>query len=503
MRRTPQECRYRAPLESANSAGQARCLLVARLTGVETDEVCIVRRDACEACCNALAPGAALNPVVASLTYQAAERIARTGGIAGCGVEAAKQLKARVGEHLRLVESGGSDSRLHADCSAPSNQRSGESPPKEPNGALNGQAGLPRAPGPRPARRRRGKVGLVGWNTSSGLGYQALDLARHLSIDRWLIPLHPHFATQWMPRVRCRVDVVPLRCGANRLRTWLTGLDWLLFAERPYFSQVVPIARRLGVNVACVPNWEFLHPGLDWLPHVELMICPTRHTYQHVCDWRLRYGFGWQAKYGPAPIDVGRFAFRRRRHCRRFVFVNGWGGGRGRYPDGAPTAYPRKGVELIAAAARAAPHLPFTVYSQRSNLPPLPANVELRAPPADNRRLYDDGDVCVQPSHWEGIGLQLLECQAAGMPLVTTDAPPMNEYRPLAAVPVSGTEVVLLCQDQPISSQLMKAEDLAETLDRIFGTDISEASLRARQFIERERSWTRWKSALDEMLQVT
>jgi hypothetical protein len=74
------------------------------------------------------------------------------------------------------------------------------------------------------------------------------------------------------------------------------------------------------------------------------------------------------------------------------------------------------------------------------------------------------------------------------MPLITTDAPPMNEYQPLVTVPVSGTEAVLLCQDQPISSQLMKAEDLAQLLDRMFETDISEASLRARRFIECERS---------------
>ncbi len=232
------------------------------------------------------------------------------------------------------------------------------------------------------------------------------------------------------------------------------------------------------------------------------MLCPTRHTFQHLLDWRARYGFGWDVEYLPAPVDLQRFPFRRRRTCSRFLFVNGWGGGLARYLDGSRTPYPRKGIELIAETARLAPHLPFTVYSQRHDLPPLPANVELKLPPADNRRLYRRGEICVQPSHWEGIGLQLLECQAAGMPLITTGAAPMNEYRPLAVIPTSGTEVVQLCGDQPLLAHLMKAEDLAEVLNRYFGSDVSEASLRARHGIEREHSWARWQTVVSDRFSV-
>ena len=112
-------------------------------------------------------------------------------------------------------------------------------------------------------------------------------------------------------------------------------------------------------------------------------------------------------------------------------------------------------------------------------------------PPARNADLYRDGDVCVQPSHWEGLGLQLLECQAAGMPLVTTDAPPMNECRPYRAVAVAETEIVHLNGDEPLESQLVRPEDLAAVLESIFDTDIGDASEMAREFIERERSWPR------------
>src|SRR5262249_11062587 len=156
--------------------------------------------------------------------------------------------------------------------------------------------------------------------------------------------------------------------------------------------------------------------------------------------------------------------------------------------DGRLTNYRRKGGKIIVEAARIAPELNFLVYSQRGALPGSPQNIEFRGAPEDNRRLYIDGDVCVQPSHWEGIGLQLLECQAAGLPLVTTDAPPMNEYQPLRTIPVASQDIVRLT-DQPFVSPLMTAQNLVDVLRSIHNSDVSKASQQARTFIEREHSW--------------
>ena len=94
--------------------------------------------------------------------------------------------------------------------------------------------------------------------------------------------------------------------------------------------------------------------------------------------------------------------------------------------------------------------------------------------------MYDDGDVCVQPSHWEGLGLQLIECQAAGLPLVTTDAPPMNELHPLRTVPVAATEIVSVQGNHVFTSHRLSPEDLASTLEPLYGCDISQASQEAR-----------------------
>jgi glycosyltransferase involved in cell wall biosynthesis len=48
-------------------------------------------------------------------------------------------------------------------------------------------------------------------------------------------------------------------------------------------------------------------------------------------------------------------------------------------------------------------------------------------PAAEHLRLFASCHVCLAPSRWEGLGLHLYEAFAFGMPIVTTDIPPMNE----------------------------------------------------------------------------
>lgn len=328
------------------------------------------------------------------------------------------------------------------------------------------------------------RIGLVGSNGAQGLGYQNRDIARQLEVDRWLVTGRGR-ASRFVSR--------------QRKSAFLRSLDWVLFTQHPVIGLTEAACRR-GVRVACVPNWEFTSPELEWMSQVHLMICPTLHCYRHLCDWKRRYGFQWHAIHVPWPVDTAKFKFRPRHRCRRFLFINGGGGGRARRLDGTRTDYRRKGGGLISQAAEMAPELPFRIFSQSRPFRSVARNVAFQGAPKDNRRLYVEGDVCVQPSHWEGIGLQLLECQAAGIPLVTTDAPPMNEYNPLVTIPVIGREVVCLT-DQPFVSPHMSAQNIVEVLRSIHGSDILEASHEARAFIERVHSWKTAKHVIRSAMQ--
>lgn len=335
--------------------------------------------------------------------------------------------------------------------------------------------------------RETGRIGLVGWNTQTGLGTQNRDIVTHLPVDRWFVPGHPLLPTE-RPVPDQQVAMTYELSDAAAVRAWLSGLDWLLFAERPYMDSLPRAAAHAGVGVACIANWEWLQPNLQWLPFVDLMICPTHHCFQLMRDWKERYGYSWRAIHVPWPVDHHRFVFRQREICREFLFVNGFGGGETRRTDGTPAKYQRKGMELILQAAELCSDLKFIIRSLVPVPERIPRNVRIAPATRDNGHLYEEGDVCVQPSHFEGIGLQLLECQAAGMPLITTGAPPMTEAMPWKTIPVERSEVVEVGGGF-ISSQRMTPESLVNTLKPLVGTDIREASLAARRFVDSERRW--------------
>ena len=332
-----------------------------------------------------------------------------------------------------------------------------------------------------------GNIGLVGWNTSTGVGSINRDLVCQLGIKRWLSPPHPQ-----LPNTSCSIpsdiQIETDVSNPEKLLNWVRELDWLLFAERPYIEELPRIAAHNGVGIACIPMWEWVRPNLHWLQFVDLMICPTVHAYRQMEDWTRRYGFGWKTVYIPWPIDFQRFQFREREVCREFLFVNGWGGGAGYRLDGSPAPYHRKGLELIIAAARLAPDLKFIVRSLQPITFNLPPNVCVVASLEDNAGLYDKGDVCVQPSHYEGLGLQLLECQAAGMPLVTTSGPPMIEANPWRMIPTCGKDIINLWGSY-IATELMTPEALVSTIRPLVGMDIRSASRQARAYIESEHDW--------------
>jgi hypothetical protein len=432
-----------------------------------------VNGSVCDACCrHALPENARLNPVIASLVFAAAE-------------QAIQQSLLEPSEYVFLYQARQFAARW---LNARSNH--------EPCRAAPIESGTWQLPIPAPADSAgswsAGKhravpltIGLVGQHSPSGLGHMHKDIAMHLGIDRWLIPSFQDRSE--LPRgLPCRVDLLD-HPSDTQLLSWLRGLDVVLFIERPAIAGLTNLARQQGVTVVCVPMWEYLHPGQEWLDDVDLMLAPTQFTAALLWQWKWRFRFPWKLKTLPWPVDTDRFRFRQRSVCRRFVFVNGVGGRPALARDGFTALYQRKGLEVLFDAARLAPEIPIIVYSGVRSVD-VPASVELRPPPVDNSLLYCDADVCVQPSHWEGLGLQLLECQAAGMPLITTDAPPMNEHCPWALIPAK-VEPAFLRPQQCIVGARIDPHHLAASLRAVHGRRIGRASRSARRFIEREHSW--------------
>jgi glycosyltransferase involved in cell wall biosynthesis len=342
--------------------------------------------------------------------------------------------------------------------------------------------------GPPPFRRAR--VGIVGFNSASGLGYLMRDLATHGIADQWLVVSDPRNVPLDFPRTRAEIEIAPQQPSERYLANWLSRLDWVLLAEWCPFPELPRLAQEQGVRLALVPMWEHLSPLANWLRSIDLLICPTRWAYGMFQEWKKRFGFSWDVRYLAWPVSVERFRFRRRERCESLVFVCGRGGAQPLPFDGTPgRGTRRKGLDLVLAAARLEPDIPWIVYSQDSDIRAPSRNVVFRPPPRDNIGLYDEGDMCVQPSRFEGLGLPLLECQAAGLPLVTTHAPPMNEYEPFGLLHADGWTWGQLCEAQPICLPVIEPQSLVNVVRHLYGRDLRAASDAARAFIEREHNW--------------
>lgn len=339
-----------------------------------------------------------------------------------------------------------------------------------------------------PVEASEPRIGLVGWNTASGLGSCNRDAARNLPISRWLVPTHDRFPTLG-PVSDCEI-IRSRRHDDSAMRRFLLGLDAVLFFEIPYYRGLVETARAFGVRTVGVAMAECLPPGArGWPMQVDTLICPTWDCYRQVAHVVKR------SRYLPWPVDTERFRFTPRTRCERFIFAQGTGGGSD-----------RKGGQIVAAAARLAPEVPIVVYSQmddprmkiKYHKTTWPPHIDLRGPVQDETTIYDAGDVSIQPSRYEGLGLSLLEAQACGLPLVTTDGEPMREYRPLRTI--YSTQRTTVVQRATVAYDA-SPRHLADTMRELLGQDISAASLAARRYIEQERSWAaRREEVLDVLL---
>ena len=206
----------------------------------------------------------------------------------------------------------------------------------------------------------------------------------------------------------------------------LAEFDLVIWPEIVEAEQVKQ-AKAAGCKTAWVPMWEQIgHTFPDSAAPFDLIVCPTqaceglarrefRGMDARLCLWWCDYP---QSKPRPTP-DVPVFF-----HCVRGISSDirnttalcaGWrefkaSGGKGKLV--IKTLAPLADVVSRAASA---------------NLPACEI-IEGKLPTDDLLALYRQADAFVYPTKREGIGLVLLEALCAGLPLVTTGAPPMDEW---------------------------------------------------------------------------
>lgn len=314
------------------------------------------------------------------------------------------------------------------------------------------------------------RLGLIGFNTESGLGVVNRQMAEHLPVGTWLVRDHRLFPT--LPKTPRAVPTF------RDTDTLLHYSDVILFAENPLWLDLPERAKALGKRVICVPMQEwfppFDHPEWTWPKYVDLFICPTLHCYDELKD---RY----PCIHVPWPVDMGQFHYRQRQVCRQFVFVNGNGGWRG-----------RKGGDVIRESKRLWPEMPLVVFSQTKS--EWPSSVNYRGQAADPREMYVAGDVLLCPHSVDGIGLEIGEALASGMPVVATEGRPWDEYPLLAKIPAAMERRRV---KREVDWYLPNPRELVTVCKRLLGADIGIASMEARLWAQ-SHSWDRWRGVFTQ-----
>jgi len=312
------------------------------------------------------------------------------------------------------------------------------------------------------------KVGLVGYSANCGLGEFNRQFAIRMGVDYWLV----------VPHRSLGINPVPEEVGSwtvgnpNRPRSseqFLRSVDVVVFFETPYISGLARRAKELGKRVVCIPMLEWTPEyGKEFTKDVDLWICPTKICYETLSKE------GFPAVYYNWPVDVDRYKFRLRSKCERFLFVNGSGGWRG-----------RKGADVIKSMLEVNPGIPLVVRSQSKIS--LPGNdIEYLPPVKDNLELYNVGDVLLAPHHLDGYGLEMIEAQASGMPVIVSEGNPWNEFHALSRIPYLSTKIQRV--KRPMTWYHPDAEYLAELCDDILGEDIEGESYQALN-LSKLNSW--------------
>ena len=257
---------------------------------------------------------------------------------------------------------------------------------------------------------------LIAPNNDSGLGRMAQDmkailpLGRHYVCDSSTLPNRPLSGP--------RESLFPAECSDEDLEARLEGLKGILFFEsHAWHPRLLQTTRRMGVRSVCVPMWEWFRGRSPQWENCDFFACPNALCLRVVRS----YGFT-NSDCIPWTLDLQRLPARQ--VCgaaRRFVHNGGI-----MDPDD------RKGTrDALAAFTRISdPTLRLDVRLQKAEaISSQDSRIAIHTGNLpDPAALYSEGDAFIQPSKLEGMGFSVLEAVASGLPVITLDAPPMNEW---------------------------------------------------------------------------
>ena len=266
------------------------------------------------------------------------------------------------------------------------------------------------------------------------------------------------------------------------------NVSLLLFNEQRWWPVVAWCAER---SIPCGSYVDYYtEETVPLYGLFDFLLCNTK---------RHRSAFDWHpgVVYVPWGTDTELFRPRSLELCEdgRVVFYHSAG-----------MSPHRKGTDMVLEAFAKCRHASalLRIHTQRSLPAALPRHRTLiddlqttgaidvieKTVPAPG--LYHRGDVYVYPSHLEGIGLTIAEALSCGLPVVTVDVPPMNEFvAPGSGVAVPPKRLYGRSDGYYWPKNDVKIEALADVLTELADDAERVASMKraAREFAVQHLNW--------------
>jgi len=322
------------------------------------------------------------------------------------------------------------------------------------------------------------RLALVGWAADSGVGRELADAARHLPARCAFILENPFKPTRFDLLTKVPVHWSRAANLADQMKTFLdkNKPDTILTWEDPGSWEFPPIWKERGIRWFHVVHWDWMSAAPEHLKMLKLaqLIAPNK-----MCMDGLKERYGLSSTLLPVPVDTDRLVFKERTRADTFISVYGYG------PSDR-----RSIPELLEAwgSMKDAPRLVILAQKREEWMARLPAGVEVRVGNLpESSSLYENGDVAIQLSRYEGVGLSLLEAQARGLPVIAIDAPPMNEVVEKASVTYSAARIEIMKRE--ILSYVPKVPSIVDAVLRFRGTDVRGLSSNVRDWVDTLFSW--------------
>jgi len=198
-------------------------------------------------------------------------------------------------------------------------------------------------------------------------------------------------------------------------------LDVVIFVEEQHTKNLLSICNKLSIKSINYIVWENFNPAeISYYKQFTYLVCPTKSSYNLLKNEYLLDN----AVCVPWGVDLDTYQWQEpiKKDKPLIFFPAGFGGVNDRKNEDA----------VIKTFSACAPRdkMNLHVHTQKEGCAGQAQGIIKTSGTVDNNQLikyYAEGDITVLPSRWEGNGLPFMESLALGRPIVTVDAPPMNE----------------------------------------------------------------------------